>query len=375
MKRILIALVLLTLIFGGVFAWKMYVREMTAKHMAGRKPPPVTVAALEANATVWNPTLRAVGSLRAVQGVDVTGEIAGQVVDIRFESGERVEQGEVLVVLDDAADAAELKRLRSTRDLARIQYDRMKRLAKREMAPRSDLDKARAEYREALALAEKQRVLIAKKRIKAPFPGVLGIRLIDLGQYLPPGTPVANLQQLQPIYADFSLPQQHANTIRPGREVVFSLETGAGSEFTGTVTAVEPRVEEGSRNFRVRATLDNTSGLLRPGMFGRIRVDLPGRERFITLPQTAVSYNPYGDVVFILTPRGEKLQGQPSYTASRRFVTTGRTRGDQVAVLKGVSTGELVVVSGQHKLREGARALINNDILPADDPTPELRNK
>lgn len=377
MKRIAVAILLLVLIFGSVFAWKMYMNRMTRQFMADRKPPPVTVAAKEAAASVWNPSLRAVGSLRAVQGVQVTGEIDGQVVEIRFESGKQVEKGDILLLLEDSADVAELKRLRSSRDLARIQFDRMKRLAKRGMAPQSDLDKARAEYREVLALIEKQRVLIEKKKIKAPFAGTLGIRRVDLGQFLPAGTPVVNLQRLQPIYVDFSLPQQNMQQVAPGREVAFSLQTETDSEreFHGTIEAVDPLVEEGSRSFHIRATLDNTSGLLRPGMFGRVRVDLPGRERFVTLPQTAVSYNPYGDVVFILSPGQEKFQGQPLYSASRRFVSTGRTRGDQVAVLKGVREGEMVVISGQHKLREGSRAVVNNDILPANDPSPKLENK
>jgi membrane fusion protein (multidrug efflux system) len=374
-KRILIALAVLGLVFGGVIAWKMYMGYMTQQFMAKRKPPAASVAAQPAATSRWQSTLQAVASLEAVQGVQVSGEIAGQVEAIHFSSGQEVKQNDLLIELDTTVDRAELERLRTVLDLAKVQFDRQKRLVNREMSPQSELDEAKARYRQAQAEVKKQRIFIGKKRIQAPFAGKLGIRKVDLGQYLSPGEPIVGLQSLHPIYANFSLPQQAMDRVSQGQKVQFTLEGWPETTFSGQITAVEAKVNENTRNVSLQATLDNEDGRLRPGMYGQATIILPQERSLITLPQTAVKYNPYGDIVFVLTAKQDGGEdGGKTYTASRRFVTLGERRGDQVAVLKGLEAGELVVVSGQHKLREGATATVNNEILPSNEPAPQVKD-
>ncbi len=370
MKRIFIVVLILGLVFGGVLGWKMYLGYMTKQYMAQQKPPTASVAAKPAAKSQWQSRLQAVASLQAVQGVEVSGEIAGQVEQIHFRSGQEVKQNDLLLELDTTVDRAELERLKTVLDLARVQFDRQKRLVEREMSPQSELDEAKARYRQAQAEVKKQRIFIGKKRIRAPFAGQLGLRKVDLGQYLSPGEPIVGLQSLHPIYANFSLPQQAMKRISKGQKVEFTLEGWPDEVFSGEITAIEAEVNENTRNVSLQATLDNEAGLLRPGMYGRASIILPDKRSLITLPQTAVQYNPYGDVVFVLTPKEE---GE-TYTASRRFVSLGERRGDQVAVLKGLETGELVVLSGQHKLREGASATVNNEILPNNNPAPQVED-
>ncbi len=364
MKRILIALFLVAVIFGGVFSFKYYVGLKIEKAMSERKPPLVSVTAGEAATDTWQPVLTAVGTFYAVNGVQVTGEVAGLVTDIRFESGQEISKEEPLVQLDTRTDRDALESLLAARELAQIQFERMQTLVKRSMAPQSDLDEARAKYKQARAEVARQQTLIEKKTIKAPFSGVLGIRQIDLGQYSAPGTPVVRLQSLDPIYVRFSLPQQNLKDVRLQQEVKVRVDAWPDKDFQGSITAIEPSVDETTRNFHIQATLDNPDKILKPGLFGQVAVQLPSQKEVLTLPQTAINYNPYGDVIFILQKSQEEIEGRPVFTASRRFVTTGEKRGDQVAISKGIEPGDLVVTVGQHKLREGARVQINNDVKP-----------
>ena len=374
MKRILFAVVLLVVIFGGVFGYRVFVDSKIQEAMSQREPPPTAVAAMEARLETWQPCLEAVGSLEAVQGVDVTGELPGLITEITFSSGEMVKKGQLLVKLDTSADRAQLRSLEAARELAEIQYKRMQNLVKREMSPQSDLDIDEAKFKQADAEVDRQRVHIAKKQIKAPFSGQLGIRRVNQGQYLEPGTPIVSLQALDPIYLNFSLPQQHFQKVSVGHSVTFEVNTWPDRTFTGTITAIPPQVSQASRNFEIQATLDNGDKSLKPGMYGSVCLDLPETKEQVTLPQTAISFNPYGDVVFVLEDTGEAVEGQPVYLASRKFVTTGETRGDQIAISKGLQPGQLVVVSGQHKLREGARAMVNNSTLPDNNPAPQLQD-
>ena len=374
MKRILFAVVLLVVIFGGVFGYRMFVDSKIQEAMSQRQRPPTAVAAMEAQLEVWQPCLESVGSLEAVQGVEVTGELPGLITAITFSSGETVTKGQALVKLDTSSDRAQLRSLEAAKELAAIQYKRMKNLVKREMSPQSDLDIDEARFKQADAEVDRQRVQIEKKQIKAPFSGQLGIRQVNLGQYLEPGTPIVSLQALDPIYVNFSLPQQHFQKVSVGQAVTFTVNTWPDRAFSGTITAIPPKVDETSRNFKLQATLDNGDTRLKPGMFGTVCLDLPDTRELVTLPQTAISFNPYGDVVYVLQSTDEEFNGQPVYMASRKFVTTGETRGDQIAVHKGLEPGETVVVSGQHKLREGARALINNSTMPGNNPSPQLQD-
>jgi membrane fusion protein (multidrug efflux system) len=374
MKRILFAVLLLAVILGGVFGYRAFVSIKMQEAMSNRQAPPTAVAAMEAPLEVWKPCLEAVGSLEAVQGVDVTGELPGLITEITFSSGENVNKGKVLVKLDTSADRAQLRSLVAARELAEIQFKRMKSLVAREMSPQSDLDIDEARFKQADAEVDRQRVQIEKKQIKAPFSGQLGIRRVNLGQYLDPGTPIVSLQALAPIYVNFSLPQQHFQKVSVGQSVAFTVNTWPDQPFSGTITAIPPKVNEATRNFELQATLPNTDKRLKPGMFGTVCLELPETRELITIPQTAVSFNPYGDVVFVLQPTEDKAKEQKVYRASRTFVTTGETRGDQVAIHKGLEPGQMVVISGQHKLREGARAVINNSTMPDNDPSPQLQD-
>lgn len=372
MKRILVALLLAGVIFGGVVSYKHYQGKKMMEAMSRRKPPPVSVTAREAATDTWRPVLTVVGSFQAVQGVQVTGEVSGLVTDIRFESGQEVSKGEPLVQMDTRADRDSLASLLAARDLAEIQFERMQTLVQRNMTPQSDLDEARAKYKQARAEVARQQTLIEKKTIKAPFAGVLGLRQVNLGQYLAPGTPIVRLQSLDPIYVRFSLPQQNLQDVHPEQKVEVRVDAWPETEFTGIITAIEPSVGETTRNFRIQATLDNPDKKLKPGMFARVAVQLPSKNEVVTLPQTAVKFNPYGDVIFVLEKSEEEMKGQPVYTASRRFVSTGEKRGDQLAINQGIEPGDLVVTVGQHKLRQGSRVLINNSVEPDNRAEPDV---
>ena len=373
-KRIFVTLLFLGLIFGGVFGWKAFVNSKIEEAMSKRKPPPVAVNAMSAQKQRWQPAFQAVASLQAVQGVDVTGEVPGLITTLHFQSGDTVSRGDLLLELDMSTDRAQLQSLLAAQDLARVQFRRMQNLVKRNMAPQSDLDEAEAKYKQAQAEVKKQRALIDKKEIRAPFTGKLGIRRVDVGQYLQPGTPIVTLQAMHPIYANFSLPQANVNQVKEGQEIVFQVDTWPDRTFTGRITAMNAKITLTSRNIDIQATLDNEQKLLRPGMYGMVRVQFGQAQEVITLPQTAISSNPYGDVVFILDELDKKAQDKTLYKASRRFVHTGKTRGDQVAVTKGITTADLVVIAGQHKLREGAVAFINDDVQPAFSPEPQVPN-
>ena len=372
MKRVLIALVLVLLILGGIFAYKYYVGMKIEEAMSGKKPPPVTVSAREAGTATWRPVLAAVGSFHAVNGVEVSGEVAGLVTAIRFASGQEAAEGDPLVQLDTRTDRDTLESLLVARDLARIQFERLQTLVERNMAPQSELDEARAKYKQAKAEVARQQTIINKKTIKAPFSGVLGIRQVNLGQYFAPGTPLVRLQSLDPIYVRFSLPQQHLQDIELRQEISVKVDAWPDTAFQGRITAIAPSIGETTRNFQIQATLDNTDKKLKPGMFGRVAIQLPRQNDVLTLPQTAINYNPYGDVIFVLEKSTEHIEGQPVYTAVRRFVSTGGQRGDQVAIHKGIQVGDLVVTVGQHKLREGARVLINNSVEPGSRKNPDV---
>lgn len=373
-KRIFITLCLLGLVFGGVFGWKAFVNSKIQEAMSQREPPPVAVSAQPATKQTWIPTYQAVATLQAVQGVEVTGEVPGLITAIHFQSGEQVKQGDLLLELDLSTDRAQLESLRAAEDLARVQYSRLQNLVQRNMAPQSDLDEAEAKFKQTQAEVRKQRALIHKKQIKAPFDGVLGIRQVDQGEYMQPGVPIVSLQALRPVYVNFSLPQEDMHQIALDQSIEFTVDTWPKRVFQGRVTALNSRISSSSRNILVQGTLPNTDRRLRPGMYGQVQVQFGQAREMITLPQTAVSSNPYGDVVFVLTEIESSDQEQTLYRASRRFVHTGQTRGDQVAVSKGITEKEMIVTAGGHKLREGAKAVINNEVEPAFSPNPEVPN-
>lgn len=357
-KRLLFVLVLLAVTVGGVFGWKYLQMQQAA---AGRKPPPPPVVAVtEVRQEDWRPFLTTVGTVVATAGIDVTNEVPGKVSRIHFESGEAVEEGQPLLQLDDAADRAELEGLVAAQRLAQLKYDRLAQLLPNKSASKADYDEARALLDVAIAAGEAKKAAIAKKEIRAPFAGRLGIRKVDLGQYLAPGSAIVPLESLAPIHVDFSLPERHLATLASGQEVQVAVQAFPGETFTGRITAVNPGIDQGTRNLKLRATFQNADHKLRPGMFAEVRVLLPQQAAVLTLPTTAVTYAPYGDSVFVVEP------GEQGLTVQRRQVETGENRAGRVSVKSGLRAGDRVVSAGQVKLRNGMAVTVDDQPAPGD---------
>ena len=373
-KRLIIVLLLLGLVFGGIFGFKAFVNTKMTEFFDNMEPPPATVTTAEAQTSQWQPTLAAVGTLVAANGIDVTPEVPGVVKQIAFESGARVQAGDVLVQLDTATDQAQLDVLRAQRDLAKAELDRQRALLKRRTTSQAEFDAAESNYRQVLASIANQQAVIAKKTIKAPFAGEVGIRKVDLGSFVNTGTAVVSLQQIDPLRLRFSLPEQQLPQVAVGQTVHTRVDAFADRRFTGTITAIEPAVTAATRTVQVEARVDNRERLLRPGMFARVEVVLPGTNDYLTLPNSAITYNPYGDSVFLVEPAASDAEGAKP-TVRRAFVKLGPARGDQVAVLSGLETGQQVVTSGQLKLRNGSRIVIDNSRTPADAAQPQVENK
>ena len=375
LKRMIIMLICLAVVFGGIFGWKAFVNSKIAESLANRQAPTVTVASAVAEKQTWTPALQATGSLRAIQGVDVTTEVPGTVADIAFESGQRINKGDLLVALDASTEKAELAGMRAQASLAKQTLNRKRNLRQRGVGSQADLDQAQAEYDNAQAAITAKRAVINKKTITAPFSGTVGLRQVDLGQYLAPGTPIVTLQKLHPIYLDFSLPQQQLPKVNPGQSVELRVEGLERDSYPGKIVAISPKVEAGTRSFSIRAQVDNEDASLRPGMFGSVRVVLRDSFEAITVPQTAISYNPYGDTVFKIVEEeakdadGKNANGEnnePRRIAKRVNVRTGQTRADQVQILEGINVGDEVVVAGQLKLSGGNPVKVDNSIVPAN---------
>ena len=373
MTRMLIALGIMAGLLFGVYSFKGFKASMIKQIMAKMAQQPTTVAALPAEESTWEARLQAVGSLRAIQGVDVTTELAGQVVGIHFDSGQAAKKGQLLVQLNDAIEQAELRRLQSQLILDRISLERSLRLVKSHAIPQSQVDTDQSHFDQTNAQIANQKALIAKKAIRAPFDGMLGIRQVDLGQYLAPGTAVVTLQALNPIYADFALPQQTMPLVAIGQKVHVTTDAFPGQDFTGEIEAINPQVDVATRNYMIRALLSNENRTLRPGLFAEVTVRLPQTRQIVTVPQTAIAYNPYGEFVYVVEEQ-QTEGGAKQLVAKQRFVKVGERRGDQVAIMQGVKPGEQVVVAGQVKLREGSLVQINNSVLPPSNPQPKLPN-
>ena len=371
-KRMIIVLALLGLVFGGIFGFKQFIVKPQIDAFLSAKPPPATVSTASAEPAQWQPTIAAVGTLFAANGIDVAPEVAGKIEQIPFTSGQRVEAGAVLVQLDTATDRAQLDVLRAQRDLAKSELDRQQALLKRRTTSQADFDTAQSQYKQVLASITNQQAVIQKKTIKAPFAGTVGIRKVDLGTFVNAGQAVVSLQQIDPLRLRFSVPEQQLSKLALGLPVNVRVDAYADQSFVGEITAIEPSVNAATRNVQVEASLANPERILRPGMFARVAVQLPGSDDYLTLPNSAITYNPYGDSVFIVVP-AESDEAKP--TVKRSFVKTGPRRGDQVAVLDGLEPGEQVVTSGQLKLRNGSRIVIDNSRLPAAEQQPELENK
>ena len=339
--------------------------------MANAPVPAATVTAMKAEFQPWQLQLGAVGTLRALRGVDVTTEIAGLVRTLNFKSGDEVSAGRVLAELNADSEIAQLHSLEAAADLAATVYQRDRAQLEAEAISEAQVDSDAADLKSKRAQVAQQTALIAKKTIRAPFAGKLGISTVSVGQYLNSGDKLVTLQAIDPIYVDFSVPQKQLPQVAPGQRVTLTVDAFRDMPFPGHVTAINPKVDVSTRNVLVEATIPNPKRLLLPGMFGSIRVDSGDEERYLTLPQTAITFSPYGNTVYEASPSDKKDEkGQAQLVAKQVFVTTGPTRGDQIAILKGVEPGAQIVTSGQTKLKNGTPIVIDNTVQPANNPAP-----
>lgn len=374
-KRMVIMLVAVGVVFGGIFGFQAFKGAMIKKFMASQAQPPQTVSTVTAAAQEWLPQVKAVGSLRAMRGADLAPEIPGLVAAIQFKSGDEVKAGDLLLQLRADSDLAKLKSLRAAAELAAATFKRDQELIKIHAISQATYDTDSASLKGAVALAEEQQALVAKKSIRAPFAGRVGIRQVDLGQYLGAGDKIATLQVLDPIYVDFYIPQQELGRLKAGEAVSAATDTFPNETFKGEISAIDPKVDTDTRNVQVRATLKNPGNKLLPGMFATVSILSGQAQTFVTLPQTAITYSPYGNTVFLVEQKGKGADGKPVLLAKQAFVTTGRTRGDQVAILKGVKAGDTVVGSGQLKIKNGTPLIVNNAVTPADNPAPKPEDR
>jgi len=374
-KRMLIMLVAIGLVFGGIFGYKIFMAQMMKKFMAGGQAPPVIVTVTKAEFQTWQPQINAVGSLRAVRGVDVSSEISGLVRGLYFKSGDEVKEGQVLVQLNADADIAQLHSLEAAAELAKTVYERDKKQFAVQAISQATLDADAADLKSKQAQVAQQAAIVDKKTIRGPFAGRLGISTVNPGQYMNPGDKIVTIQALDSLYADFYLPQQELSRIAIGQKVSAMTDTYPGRKFIGKLTAINPQVDPNTRNVQVEATFNNSKHQLLPGMYASIEVSAGGVQRYITLPQTAVTYNPYGDTAYIVEEHGNNPDGKPHLIVKQTFVTVGPTRGDQIAVLKGVKEGDTVVTSGQIKLKNDSVVIINNSVQPSNEEAPQPQDQ
>lgn len=367
-KRMIIMSLILLVVFGAIFGWNGLRAYFIKQFFANFEPPPVTISTTKASADTWQPYIAAVGSLMAVNGVDVSSEVAGMVEKIYFQSGQLVKKDEPLLQLDDRIDKENLKNDEAHLKLMTVNYNRQVGLFAKNATAQSTVDQASAEMEQAAAAVAKDKILIDEKLIKAPFDGRIGIRKVNLGQYVSPGNALVTLQSLNPLFVEFSLPEQELVSLAVGQEVVVRVDTYPGQEFKGKVTAINSKVNEKTRNILVQATLPNDDNRLYPGMFANIKVLLPQKADVITVPQTAISYSLYGDSVFVVKEQGKDKDKKPILRAMRVYVVTGDRRGGQVAIKRGLQAGDVVIISGQLKLQDNSRVIVDNTVNISGKP-------
>jgi membrane fusion protein, multidrug efflux system len=371
MKKMLI---IVGILFGCIFMYKV-IMSVIIKYAMTHQSKAVSVSTIQVKNMLWQQKLKASGSVRAIYGVNVTTELAGMVKKIYFTPGTYVQEGEVLVQLNADSDVALLHALEANAALAKITYDRDKLQFAVHAVSKQVLDTDTENLKSLNAQVAQQAAIVLKKTIRAPFTGRLGICAVNPGQYVNPGDKIASLQTFNPIYVDFYMPQQTLSQLKLGQLVNVQTDSYPGKIFTGTITTVDPAFDEGTRNIEVEATLPNPQLQLTPGMFSAVEVDVGAPQYHLTVPQTAVSFNPFGDIVYVIKQTGQSKKGKPILTANQVFVVTGDTRGDQVAIIQGLHENDTVVTSGQVKLRNGSVVAINNTITPSNNPAPEVSNE
>lgn len=371
-RRMIIMLCGVFLLLGLIFGFNQLKIFMIKYFISSMGLPPATVSTMVVANTEWQPKLSSVGNIRAFRGVELSTELGGLVQSVPIKSGMDVKEGDLLIKLNDVSDVAQLKSLKALADLAKVINERDRQQLAIQAISKNVFDTSLADSASKQAQVEQQTALVAKKNLKAPFSGRVGIVMINPGQYVNPGDKLLTLQTLDPIFVDFNLPQSTASQIQVGQEIVVTTDAFKDASFTGKITAVSPKVDTNTRNIQIEAQLANPDKKILPGMFANVNIKLGDEVKLLTLPQTAVTYNPYGSTVFIAKPTGKKdKKGNPGLEAQQVFVTTGPTRGDQVAILKGIEEGATVVTSGQLKLKNGTPLIVNNQVLPANSPNPQ----
>lgn len=365
---LMLSVVVLVVVSLGFVKYKQI--EAATKQFASFQPPPIAVTTIAAKEERWPATLDEIGTVVAVQGVTVSADLPGIVNRIAFESGQTVRQGEVLVELDTRQEQAQLAAAEADRDLARVNFKRLQGLVQDGVITQAEFDKAEADQRATEAKVKEIKATIERKTIRAPFSGTLGLRQVNLGQYMSAGNPVAPLQSLRPIYVNFGVPQEQARQVRVGSKVTVRADELAGTQFDGRVTAIDSVVDEKTRNVQVQATLPNSAAKLRPGMFVKAELATGSARPVLSLPASAISYAPYGNSVFIVADMKD-AKGQPYKGVRQQFVKVDGTRGDLVAVVDGLQAGDEVVSSGTFKLRNGAAIQVNNTVQPGNSASPK----
>lgn len=372
-KRMMWMLIGTGIVFGGVFGMKWFGGKMMNQYFDNMPMPPAVVSSATAKSETWAASLSGVGTVVASNGADVTTESGGIIAALHFESGARVKKGDLLVTLSAGTERADLARLQAQADLAKSEFARLERLYKLDAISKSELDRAQADLSAARAGADAQRAKLAQKQIRAPFSGQLGIRQVNVGQYLSAGTPIVSLQAINPVFVDFTLPEQNQAAVQNGQTVSVVVDSQPGRTFSGVISAIEPMMDSKTRNFKVRARFDNADEALRPGLFARASIGLAKTASVVTIPQTSVSYNPYGNSVYVVqSVKGKDADGKVTdeLVVRRRFIKTGETRGDLVVVTDGLKAGEQVATSGLLKLQNDSKVKINNTVQPSASATP-----
>lgn len=369
-KRIILTTLIAVAVAGAIFGYKFMTIRKAMAAMASTKRPPATVTTASATPQTWVSTLSAIGTVESYQGVTLKSEIEGRIIKLGFDSGAAVKEGDVLVELDSETERAQLRSLEAAARLAAASLERARELRATNTNTAAELDAAEATHAQALAAIDVLKATLAKKRIVAPFAGRVGIRQVNIGQFLNKGEVLATLEAVEPAYVDFALPQQELPQLAAGLPVRITVDAFPGRTFEGRIEAINPRVSDATRNVRVRAIVPNADETLRPGLFAHVTVELPKATEVLELPVTAVVYSPYGNSVYVVVEK-TGADGSKQLVAEQRFITTGAKRGDQVAIVKGLAAGEQVVTAGQMKLRNGAPVKVDNRVVPANSPTPK----
>jgi len=369
-KRMIWMLIGVFVLMGLIVGFNLFKTIMIKKYLAGAGSPPATVTTMAVGEEEWQPQLTASGSLRAYRGVELSTEINGLVKNVYAKSGMDVKEGYLLMAMVQDSDRAQLAALQSKAELSKVVNERDRQQLASEAISKNAFDSSSADYNAKSAQVDQQAALVAKKNLKAPFSGRVGVVSINPGQFINSGDKIMTLQTIDPVFVDFTIPQSLVSQIKKDQIVSVNSDAFGDQFFKGKITAISPKVDPNTRNVQVEALVSNPDKKLLPGMFANLKIDSGEKLRYITVPQTAVTYNPYGSVIYI-AKQGTGKDGKPSLEAQQVFVTTGPTRGDQVAILKGVQVGDTIVTSGQLKLKNGTPLIVNNSVTPANNANPK----